>query len=258
VPAIERRREYPFLKVTAPYSPAVRVGDWLYVAGIVSGRTPDAVEQTRDIMETLKKVMEAEGGTLDDVVRIDVYMTEFDRWRESSEVRRQYFKGSPPASTLVQIVALAAPQFKIEIEAIAYLGSLVGISGGSHMPKTIGHYPHLPPPAGLYSYGVKAGGWLHLAGATARGTSAENGDIVAQTEAVLEKIKGILEAEGGSLKDVVKTVVYVTELDRYRETADVRRRYFGEDLPTSTLIQVVALADPNFKIEIEATAYIGN
>ena len=115
-------------------------------------------------------------------------------------------------------------------------------------------YPHLDPPFGAFCHAVRTGEWLFVSGLTARGTGAEQGDIVAQTEAILEGLKGALEAEGGSLRDVIRVTVYVTELDRLMDVHEVRHRYFGDALPASTLVQVAALVRPELMIEIEAIA----
>ena len=117
-------------------------------------------------------------------------------------------------------------------------------------------YPHLQAPFGAFCHAVRANGFLYLSGFTASGTPAENGDIVAQTESVLDQIKSILEEEGVGLRDVVKVTVYVTELDKLKEIHDVRFRYFGDTLPASTLVKVAALVRPEMKIEIEAVAVL--
>ncbi len=115
-------------------------------------------------------------------------------------------------------------------------------------------YPQLKAPFGAFCHAVRAGGFLFLSGFTASETPAAHGDIIAQTESTLDQIVSALEAEGASLRDVVKVVVYVTELDRLQEIHDVRFRYFGDALPASTLVQVVSLVQPQLKIEIEAVA----
>ena len=115
-------------------------------------------------------------------------------------------------------------------------------------------YSHLRAPFGAFCHAVRANGFLFLSGFTASGTPAEQGDIVAQTESVLEQIKGLLESEGTGLQSVVKVTVYVTEMERLQEIHAVRSRYFGEHLPASTLVQVAGLVRPHLKIEIEAVA----
>ena len=75
------------------------------------------------MFENIKKIVTAGGGTLDDVVKITVFVTDV-RYREPyGEVRSEFFGANPPASTLVQISNLAIPDALIEIEAIAVLGS---------------------------------------------------------------------------------------------------------------------------------------
>ncbi len=119
-------------------------------------------------------------------------------------------------------------------------------------------YPQLVKPFGAFCHAVRANGFLFLSGFTAGNTPAQSGDIVEQTEAILDQIKGILDAEGAAFKDVVKVVVYVTELDKLQEIHDVRFRYFGDTLPASTLVQVSALVRPELKIEIEAVVALPN
>ena len=117
-------------------------------------------------------------------------------------------------------------------------------------------YPHLKKPFGAFCHAVRANGFLFLSGFTASQTPAEDGDIVEQTESTLDQMQSLLEAEGMTLKDVVRVTVYVTELDRLMDVHCVRFRYFGENLPASTLVQVTSLVRPKCKIEIEAIAAI--
>ncbi len=107
------------------------------------------------------------------------------------------------------------------------------------------NYPGLRAPFGAFCHAVRAKGFLYLSGFTASGTPAETGDIVAQTESILEQIKTILEAEGVGFEHILKVTVYVTELEGLKGVHDVRFRYFGDHLPASTLVQVVSLIRPN-------------
>ncbi len=120
------------------------------------------------------------------------------------------------------------------------------------------NYPELPPTGAPHFQSVRAGNLLFLAGATARGTEAEYGDIAEQTDVILKRIQHILEAEGGSLENVVKITSFVTEISREAGAAthDVRVKYFGKNLPASTRVQVAGLVEPHLKIEIEAIAVL--
>ncbi len=119
----------------------------------------------------------------------------------------------------------------------------------------------LSDPRPRYSHAIQTdpGKLLFMAGQTAtdqQGNIVGKGDIVAQATQVLENMKAILEEVGGSLADIVKTTVYITDI-KYREgMGQVRSRYFENDPPTSTLIVVKGLAREEFLIEIEAMAVL--
>ena len=120
------------------------------------------------------------------------------------------------------------------------------------------NYPAIPATPAPHYQSVRAGNLLFLAGATALDTEAEYGDMAAQTEVIMKRMQHILEAEGGSLQNVVKITSYVTDLSPEAGTAthQTRVRYFGEHLPASTRVQVAALVKPHLKIEIDAIAVL--
>ena len=126
------------------------------------------------------------------------------------------------------------------------------------MEITRRNYDNVPVTGSPHNHSVRAGNMLFISGATAKMTDAEYGDMAAQTEAVLVMIKNMLEAEGGSLDNVVKVTNFVTDI--YKEATeasrDMRRKYFGEKLPASTRVQVVGLIEPHLLIEIEAIAVL--
>ena len=111
-----------------------------------------------------------------------------------------------------------------------------------------------------FSTAVRWGPFLFISGVIARdpgtGEIEGKGDIVAQTDFIFRKIGAILEAAGGSFADVVKTMDYVTTLERYDETADVRRKYFKNGFPAATGVVVKALVNPEAMIEIDAIAIL--
>ena len=116
-----------------------------------------------------------------------------------------------------------------------------------------------PDPRPRYTNAWKTGNTIYLAGQTASDANGQivgPGDIRAQTRQVLENVRVVLEAAGASMRDVVKTVVYVTDM-RYRDGyGEVRQEYWPSDPPASTLVQVVALAQTEALIEIEAIAVL--
>ena len=111
-----------------------------------------------------------------------------------------------------------------------------------------------------FATAVRRGPFLFISGMIARdpatGEVAGTGDIVAQADFIFRKMGKILEAAGGSFDDVVKTTDYVTTLERYNETASVRRKYFTNGFPAATGVVVKALVNPEALIEIDAIAIL--
>ena len=111
------------------------------------------------------------------------------------------------------------------------------------------------PPASTWSNCLVAGGIAYIAGMTSRGTT--DGDEYAQAKAILGKIRHLVEAAGGSMADIVKVTIFVTDITQREKVWQARREFFTGNFPTSTLVQVAALADPSLKVEIDAVAHIG-
>jgi 2-iminobutanoate/2-iminopropanoate deaminase len=117
----------------------------------------------------------------------------------------------------------------------------------------------LNDPRPRYSQGIltESGKLLFIAGQTASdkdGNVVGKGDIKAQTRQVFENIKAVLEAAGGSFDNVVMTTTYITDR-KYREGYnEVRRGIYKTDPPTSTLVIVSGLANPDYLIEIACIA----
>ena len=121
--------------------------------------------------------------------------------------------------------------------------------------------PGLFDPA-TYSQGVKVSAAqtiLFLSGQvayTAQGGVAFRGDFKAQARGAYEAIKALVESQGGDLNSIVKITTYVTDM-RYRvDLAPIREEFFGKKGPASTLVEISALAHPDWMIEIEAIAVI--
>jgi enamine deaminase RidA (YjgF/YER057c/UK114 family) len=88
--------------------------------GAIVGRG-DIEAQTRQVCENLKAAVEAAGGTLDDICRVDVYIRNMEHFPIIHRVRREYFTGAPPSSTMVEVAKFTTPDALIEISAIAAL-----------------------------------------------------------------------------------------------------------------------------------------
>ena len=88
------------------------------------------------------------------------------------------------------------------------------------------------------------------------GSTIGSGSMEKQTRQVLENIRDVLAHAGGTMSDVVKVTVFVTDVLEIATIHAVRREFFAEPYPASTLVQVAQLIDPDWLIEIEAVAVI--
>ena len=110
------------------YTDAVRAGDLLFVSGFVpvdgEGRLVgghDVVAQARQVLANLGAVLAAAGATFADVVKVTIYLTDIADRARINPVRQEVFGEARPASTLVEVSALAVPGAKLEIEAVALI-----------------------------------------------------------------------------------------------------------------------------------------
>ena len=114
-------------------------------------------------------------------------------------------------------------------------------------------------PLAGYSRAVRLGDRILVSGTTAThgsGRLVGGSDAAAQATYILDKIAASLAALGGRLEDVVRTRVYLTDLEDWRAVSEVHGRYFGEIRPANTLLQVAGLVGAGYKVEIEAEAQL--
>jgi reactive intermediate/imine deaminase len=112
------------------YSNAVRVraGDLLFVSGQVAWDADgqvvgkgDPVRQAEQVFTNIDTILRANGAVFDDIVKVTVYVTDLTWFERLSDLRIQWFSGSPPASTIVRVSALVDPDLLIEVEVVALL-----------------------------------------------------------------------------------------------------------------------------------------
>ena len=101
-------------------------GKLVFISGMTSRRADGSIAgigdieaQTKQVCENLKSAVEAAGGNMDDIVRVDVYVRNMEHFDKIHKVRREYFKAPAPASTMVEICKMTSPDYLIEINAIA-------------------------------------------------------------------------------------------------------------------------------------------
>ena len=115
---------------TGLWSNCIRAGDLIFISGQVArplegGRTlvgSNEYEQAKQIFTRIRLICEGAGGSLDDVVKLTIFMVNIRNNTEVWRARRECFTGDFPASTLVEVRSLAGPETLVEIEAVAYLG----------------------------------------------------------------------------------------------------------------------------------------
>jgi 2-iminobutanoate/2-iminopropanoate deaminase len=115
-----------------------------------------------------------------------------------------------------------------------------------------------PKPIGPYSQAIKANGFLFVSGQVAldpKSGELVNGDVGQQTERVLENLKAILETAGANLHHVLKTTVYLKDMNEFAAMNEVYGRYFSAAPPARATVQVARLPkDALVEIELIATA----
>ena len=112
------------------WSNCIRAGDLIFISGQVArplegGTTlvgKNEYEQSKQIFTRIKLICEGAGGTLDNVVKLTIFLVNIRNNTEVWRARREFFTGDFPASTLVEVRSLAGPETLVEIEAVAYLG----------------------------------------------------------------------------------------------------------------------------------------
>ena len=129
---------------------------------------------------------------------------------------------------------------------------------GSKLNKEIIHTDLAPKAIGPYSQAVKAGNLLFTSGQLPinPATGEVSGDIASQTRQVLENLKAVVEAEGGSLDDIVKATVFITDLSGFAAMNEVYAKYFTFKPPARSTVEVSGLAKKAL-VEIEVVAALG-
>jgi aminoacrylate peracid reductase len=127
------------------------------------------------------------------------------------------------------------------------------------MPKTTVVPPNSAPPLAPYSPGTKADGVVYVSGMLtldAAGKVVGQGDVKAQTRAVLDAIKVVVEAAGGTMRDVTYNAIFLKDLTDYSAMNEVYAEYFPTEPPARYCIRA-DLVRPEFLVEVSSIAHVG-
>jgi enamine deaminase RidA (YjgF/YER057c/UK114 family) len=221
-------------------------------AGTIVG-AGDVVAQTRAIFERAGRMLAALGLGFDHVVKTVDYLTPaaLASYRLTGRVRKEFLGPVYPGAAGIIMPRLTHPDALIQYDFIAARDEPVAVNPGWDRYRKL-----------TYSPGVRAGKLLFLSGQGALDPATERivpeGDVAAQAEYTLRNILTVVEAAGGSARDLVKTVEYVTPaaLPQYREVAGVRSRLLAQPFPASTGLVCEALLRPEMLIEIDPFAVL--
>jgi reactive intermediate/imine deaminase len=228
-----------------PFSAAVKADNLIYVAGTIVPQG-DIKAQTKAVIENISQTLQKAGSSLANVAAVNVYLTKADDFAAMNEVYRTFWTKDPPVRTTI-VSDLVLPGGLVEMAMVAVP------NGGERVVIHPSDWMKSPNP---YSYGIRSGDTLFLAGLVSRNgkdNSVVDGDMAKQTTTVLDNAAQILKAAGMSFDNVVSSRVFITDATKFQEMNKVYQTYFPKDPPARATV-VAPLMGPQYVVEIALTA----
>ncbi|MEE8110452.1 MAG: RidA family protein [bacterium] len=264
----------------APYSQAVRAGDFWFLAGVLAsdfrtGVAPEArtdpafplfespvKKQTEFVLDTIAAILEDAGSGLDRIVKAQVILTDIRDFYGFEEVWRHYFPRNPPARSTFQ-GGLVNPGMLVEVDVIA-------LAGGSELAVQAIETEAVPVPTIHQPQALRVGDFVFtseiLATDFKTGVSPEAridpnfpnykapGEV--QMECCLNYLETLLEAAGSGIAGVVKTWTYHTDMGDLADALIPREAFYGANPPASTTAGTGGLIVPGCDVMTEAIALV--
>ena len=227
-----------------PFSAATRADNLIYISGTLA-REGDIKAQTKSVLDQMSQVLTRAGSSIANVAAVHVYLKNAADFAAMNEVYRTYWPKDPPVRTTIVADLLFNSLVEMSMVAVP--------NGGERQVIHPASWIKSPNP---YSYGIKSGSTLFMAGLVSRNgkdNSAVEGDLATQARTVLDNAREILAAAGMTFDNVVSSRVYITDATRFQEMNKVYTTYFTKQPPARATV-VAPLMGPQYQIEITLTA----
>ncbi len=280
-----RKLAYPDVPKEHPkFAQSIVVGNLIFVSGCVGQDTntgtpaPENVEdQVKLALKYAELAMKTAGSSMENIVKTFFLIKDLDNYQQVRKTETEYYSEhapylveNPPAATLMVVPSLARPEFQVEYEVIGVVDRTMPGWGVKYYAEYWGGkelaYPHVPKEHAKFARSQVVGNLVILSGCQAldhNSVRVETTDFNEQSRIVLEKLRVGMEETGGSMSSLVKTNVFLKDLNDLQQYREVEQEYFQEhapDLarnpPASTAIVVSELPRPEFLVEVEAFGVI--
>jgi len=238
-----------------PFSPAVKAGDFIYVAGTLGTNASGALAkgdikaQTRQTLDNITATLKAGNASIANAASVLIYLRSAADFAAMNEVYASYFPKDPPARTTVVV-----PQPLANADGLVEISMVVVPNGGERRVVHPSDWIKSPNP---YSYGIKSGNTLFLSGLVSRNgkdNSNVKGDVAAQTKVVMDNGAAILKEAGMSFDDVVSARIYLTDDTTFQAMNAAYRPYFASGAPPARATVKTGLSNPDYAVEVTMIA----